>query len=95
MADQNDSIATAIKLLAIAILVHAVVTSPLVTLAVTYALMPQVSATPPGMPGNHMDLVHQEQAKTLFPLIIFAGVVVLFGLVAYGCGIWVMKRRKS
>jgi hypothetical protein len=95
MADHKDPIAVAIKLLALAILFHALVTSPLVPLAVGYALMPQTATAPPGTPGDHMALVHQEQANTLFPLVVFGGVVVLFGLLVYGCGTLIMKRRKS
>ena len=63
MADHKDPSAVAIKLLALAIVFHALVTSPLVPFAVTYALTPQASTTPPGTPGDHMSLVHQEQAR--------------------------------
>ena len=83
MTDQKDAIAVAIKWLAAAVICHALATSPLVTLAVGYMLMPEVSTTPLGTPDDHFALVEQERASTLFPLAALFGVSVLFIVFGY------------
>ncbi len=93
MTGQKDPIAVALKWLAVAIVFHALVTSPLTVLAVGALLMPE-AATSSGMSEDHRELMERERASSLFPLVVLGGVVVLFGVLLYAGGVLIMRRRR-